>query len=38
MLNLQFRDANQESFYASGMTLTFPVAGAWVQRPHGVQL
>ena len=23
-VNLQFRDVNQESFYASGMTLTFP--------------
>ena len=28
VVNIQFRDANQESVYASGMTLTFPVAGA----------
>ncbi len=28
VINVQFRDANQESFYASGMTLTFPIAGA----------
>ena len=32
-LNLQFRDANQDSFYASGMTLTFPVAGAGCNDP-----
>ena len=32
-INLQFRDANQESFYASGMTLTFPVAGAGCNDP-----
>ena len=28
LVNVQFRDANQESFYASGMPLVFPVAGA----------
>ena len=28
LINVQFRDANQESFYASGMPLVFPVAGA----------
>jgi hypothetical protein len=33
LINLQFRDANQESFYASGMTLTFPVAGAGCNDP-----
>ena len=27
-INMQFRDASQESIYASGMTLIFPVAGA----------
>ena len=32
-INLQFRDANQDSFYASGMTLTFPVAGAGCNDP-----
>ncbi len=32
-INLQYRDANQESFYASGMTLTFPVAGAGCNDP-----
>ena len=32
-INLQFRDANQESFYASGMTLTFPIAGAGCNDP-----
>ena len=33
VINLQVRDANQESFYASGMTLTFPVAGAGCNNP-----
>ena len=33
LINLQFRDANQESFYASGMTLTFPIAGAGCNDP-----
>jgi hypothetical protein len=33
LINLQFRDANQDSFYASGMTLTFPVAGAGCNDP-----
>ena len=33
LINIQFRDANQESFYASGMTLTFPVAGAGCNDP-----
>ena len=33
VINLQFRDANQESFYASGMTLTFPIAGAGCNDP-----
>ena len=33
LINLQFRDVNQESFYASGMTLTFPVAGAGCNDP-----
>ena len=33
VINVQFRDANQESFYASGMTLTFPVAGAGCNDP-----
>ena len=37
LINLQFRDVNQESFYASGMTLTFPIAGV-LQRSVGVQL
>ena len=32
-INLQFRDANQVSFYASGMTLTFPIAGAGCNDP-----
>ena len=32
-INLQFRDANQDSFYASGMTLTFPIAGAGCNDP-----
>ena len=27
VVNLEFRDVNQETFYASGMTLTFPNAG-----------
>ena len=33
LINLQFRDVNQDSFYASGMTLTFPVAGAGCNDP-----
>ena len=33
LINLQFRDVNQESFYASGMTLTFPIAGAGCNDP-----
>ena len=33
LINLQFRDANQDSFYASGMTLTFPIAGAGCNDP-----
>ena len=28
LLNVQFRDASQDSFYAAGMPLVFPVAGA----------
>ena len=32
-INLAFRDANQDSFYASDMTLTFPVAGAGCNDP-----
>ena len=34
LINIQFRDANQESFYATGMTLTFPVAGAGCNDPE----
>ena len=33
LINIQFRDVNQESFYATGMTLTFPVAGAGCNDP-----
>ena len=33
LINLQFRDSIQESFYASGMTLTFPIAGAGCNDP-----
>ena len=32
-INIQFRDAAQESLYATGMTLTFPVAGAGCNDP-----
>ena len=32
-INIQFRDASQESLYATGMALTFPVAGAGCNDP-----
>ncbi|MGB2424157.1 MAG: hypothetical protein ACPH97_05445, partial [Flavobacteriales bacterium] len=34
LINLQFRDPNQVSLYATGMSLTFPVAGAGCNDPE----